>query len=444
MAHLLTFELPGGQCDDLLQLAAATGHRVTLLTADAGFYRAQARLAASLRGLHRMLQCPGFALADVLKSVRTLHASDPVDAVLCLVDTRVVEAAEVARALGLPFLNPDSARLLRDKHAVRQRLAAAGLPQPAFAAAATPAQLFTEARRLGLPLVVKPVDGHASQCVLALTSELDLDPQLGPLTDLLPLRLDYGQGARAREQLLLERQMSGPLLACDTISAAGQHVLLGVHDKTMCEPPSFAVRGCSFHPDHPQRDVVRELAFAALDAVGFDHGAAHIEIMLTPEGPRVVEINPRLVGARLHRLVDAALGGSVQAALIALHGGAAMDAVLAQALGRPVAPKRRTTAEAALPGLASAVRWLLADQAGVLERVDLPRWRHPGLRWTDLRAQPGQRVQPPQENADRLGCVTTRAPSREAAIDLAERWIGTCRLQIKADAATGAAGSLAA
>ena len=41
--------------------------------------------------------------------------------------------------------------------------------------------------------------------------------------------------------------------------------------------------------------------------------------MLTDEGPRLVEINPRLVVARVVRLISAALGRSVQADLIMLH-----------------------------------------------------------------------------------------------------------------------------
>lgn len=47
-------------------------------------------------------------------------------------------AAEAARALGLAHPDPDAIRACRDKPTQRARLAAAGLPGPAFAAAPTP------------------------------------------------------------------------------------------------------------------------------------------------------------------------------------------------------------------------------------------------------------------------------------------------------------------
>jgi biotin carboxylase len=40
-----------------------------------------------------------------------------------------------------------------------------------------------------------------------------------------------------------------------------------------------------------------EYGLGALDAVGLRQWAAHTEIMMTPDGPRLLEVNARLAGA---------------------------------------------------------------------------------------------------------------------------------------------------
>ena len=46
-----------------------------------------------------------------------------------------------------------------------------------------------------------------------------------------------------------------------------------------------------------------EFAVAALAAIGFDHGLAHVELMMTESGPRLIEVNPRLAGGGMAGLV---------------------------------------------------------------------------------------------------------------------------------------------
>jgi hypothetical protein len=59
----------------------------------------------------------------------------------------------------------------------------------------------------------------------------DLDPLLSPLEDMLPSGADYGLGVTANDRMLVERNMTGIVLGCDTLTSAGRHTLLGVHEK---------------------------------------------------------------------------------------------------------------------------------------------------------------------------------------------------------------------
>jgi predicted ATP-grasp superfamily ATP-dependent carboligase len=233
---------------------------------------------------------------------------------------------------------------------------------------------------------------------------------------MLPSHADYGLGVSASDRLLVERYMQGTLIGCDTMTVNGEHRLLGVHEKLMFAPPSFAIRGSCFTPNGPIFADLERYASEALTAVGFDWGATHMELMITADGPRIIEINPRLVGAKLPRLVGYALGRSIHSDLIDVHLGC----------WPPELGSDRSDQVAAL-------RWITTSQSGVLDRIELPQWTDPRLRCVELLKRPGDLVHPPFENADRLGFVMTCASSRSEAEELAERYIAQATVALTAE-----------
>ena len=409
MAHLLILELPGGNDGDIIEAALARGDSFVFLCSHLAMYQQQAAMARLLEQASQVIEVADFDMHRVLPLVQPAHQAQAFDALLCLIDIRLQEAAELAAHLGLPWLRAAQAGLLRDKFNVRQTLAAAGLPQPECALACSNAELQQAVATLGLPVLIKPADGYGSQNIVVLRHEEDLDPLLSPLDDMLPSRAEYGLGVKANDRLLVERFMQGKVIGCDTLSSQGQHVLLGIHEKTFFAPPSFAIRGGCFLPNQGQFAEIERYVFRVLDAVGFDIGAAHVELMLTETGPQLIEVNPRLVGAKIPRLVSLALHRSLHQDLIAVHCG-------------------QTPVITSTPTDVAVSRWVVAEQAGVLREVQLPSWSAQLDGVFEILKQPGQPVRPPYDNADRIGYVMVRAPDRQQAEQLAEQFVSECRV----------------
>lgn len=420
MAHLLIIELPGGNDVDILQAALDRGDEFTFLSAQLGHYRRQPAVATVLDLASELIEVSSFEDIELERCARAVHARHPIDAVLCLVDIRLRETARLADQLGLRFLNPASAALLRDKFSVRCRLAERGLAQPEFALAESNHALQEAVDRLGLPVLIKPADGYGSQNIVVLRYPEDLDPLLSPLGNLLPCRADYGLGVRANDRLLVERFMGGQLIGCDTFSLDGKHTLIGVHEKLMFEPPSFAMRGSCFTPHCAEFELIERYVKQALDAVDFDCGAAHLELMLTEDGPRLVEINARLVGAKIARLVGCTTGRSLHDELIALH------------LGRPA------SVASAVTGRVGAIRWIVADHPGILERVEMSTAGDPRICCVEILKQPGDHVRPPMDNADRIGYVMVCAATREEAERVADSFVSDAVVVMQASTAAPA------
>jgi biotin carboxylase len=415
MSHLLVIDLPGGNDSDVLQAALALGHRFTLASADPAHYRGQAELAPLLDRAEAVLAMPADG-AGWDAPLAAAHRANPFDAILCLQDLRLVESARAARALGLRHISPETAALCRDKAAVRARLAEAGIAQPPHALVeAGPgagARLIDAVARVGLPAIIKPVDGFGSQHVFALRTVADLGI-LRQLADLVAQGPgDYGLGMAARGALLVERLFDGPVLGCDVMRAGGRQVLLGVNEKIMAAPPSFAILGGCFTAHCGQFAALDGWLARLLDAVGFDDGAAHVECVMTQDGPQLVEINPRLVGARIARLIGAALGRSVHGDLIRLH------------LTGGLPPAARTLRHA-------ATRWLIAPEQGVLAGIDWPPCTDPALVGVVANAHRGDPVRPALDNADRLAMVMTAGSDRAEIEALAERLVAAAHVRLR-------------
>jgi biotin carboxylase len=414
MAHLLIIELPGGNDLDIVQAAIDRGDEFTFLSAQLDHYRKQPSIHAKLARARELIEVAPFEYAEVERCVLAAHAQHRIDGVLCLLDIRVIEAARLAARLDVPYLNVSSAVLLRDKYAVRKRLAERGIWQPEFALADSTDALNEAVKRLGLPVLIKPVDGYGSQNIVAIRYAEDLDPLLSPLDDLLPCNNDYGLGVTASGRLLVERFMTGTVIGCDTLTVNGQHTLLGINEKLFFEAPSFAIRGGCFTPNSGAYQAIESYLFSVLNAVEFDWGAAHTELMLTADGPRVIEINPRLVGAKIPRLIGYSLDRSIYSDLIALH------------IGEPTVGGSPEVIQVAV------TRWIVAEQPGILDCVELPDWHDPRIRCVEILKSVGDFVRPPFENADRIGYVMVCGPTRHEAEALAERFVAGCRVCMQA------------
>ena len=416
MAHILIIDLPGGNDTDILKAAQNRGDEVSFLTSDLDLYLSQQTVKSYLDEAYSLIEVKDFVFETLLAKVLAIHQIHPIEAVLCLIEIRLLEASKLATVLGLEYLNLNSAVLLRDKYSVRKRLAERGILQPEFALARTTDEIKRAVHDLGLPVLIKPSDGYGSQNIVVLQTELDLDPLISPLEIMLPSRADYGLGVKANDRLLVERYLRGDFIGIDTLTLNGVHKFLGVNIKKMFPPPSFAIQGGCFTPRNDTHAELEKYVFQILDAVGFNTGATHIEIMLTQEGPRLIEINPRLVGAKIARLVGYALNRSVHEDLIDIH------------LGRwPVGLEDSLTNQVAVS------RWFTSPVAGTIKSITPPNWINKNVKCVEFLKKIGDRVLPAFENAERIGYVMACGGNEREAEELADRYIEDTDLYIEQD-----------
>lgn len=307
-------------------------------------------------------------------------------------------AARVARELGLSGVDPAGIALCRDKLAAREHLRGPGVPD--FAGCRTPEDVGAAARRFGR-VVVKPSRGSGSIGVRACTSPAAAERWARRL---------FADGAST---VLVEREVTGPEFSVEVV--AGQ--LVGVTAKHLGPPPYFVEHGHDFPApaSRPVTDALSAAALEALRACGLSDGTAHLEYRWADGRPWLIEINPRLAGGLIPRLVRHALGRDLVAEMVAL------------AAGRRAEPADHRQAHASIrfvvPPAGHVVAVSGVDAAG----------RMPGVVEAVCAVEPGQHIVPDHSFTDRRGHVIAVGPTAAAAAEQAEAAHARIRIAVVPD-----------
>jgi ATP-grasp domain len=203
---------------------------------------------------------------------------------------------------------PALAGARRDKWGMAQALAAAGVPHLRQLCSADPDELAWWIRRSGLhgkPIVLKPPKSASSDHVYLVPPGTDWRPmfhQIYGQTNLTGLRNDA---------VLVQQYAVGTEFLVDSYSVDGRHGLvdvcrytksgrdghIGLYDRVEFLPP-----------DHPDVATVWAYTRDVLDAVGIRNGAGHTEVMLTAEGPLLMETASRPAGLGHQMITKLATG----------------------------------------------------------------------------------------------------------------------------------------
>lgn len=258
----------------------------------------------SKRLKHRVLA--DFSSSEsILQVVDELHAKRPIHGVLVIYERFIGDAATIAKHLGLPGLPLEAAAACTDKFLMRQKFSAA--PQkisPDFAVVTSEEGVRAFANAHDFPLILKPANLSKSLLVSKATSmEELLHNYAKTMRAIDAIYAKYAPGVTPK--LLIEEFMEGPVHSVDAfVDSHGEpHVLDAVVDYQTGYDIGF---NDNFHYSRllpsklPAETIarIREVAVLGCKALGMKNSPAHIEIILTADGPRIVEIGARNGGYR--------------------------------------------------------------------------------------------------------------------------------------------------
>lgn len=228
----------------------------------------------------------------VAAAARELHARQPVDGVLAWDESRVMAASHAAKALGLVG-DPEYYGRCRDKHFTREALAVAGVPQPASVLVGSAEEALAAAEKLGYPVIVKPRHLAGSMGVIKVHSPAELaaswDFSNGMMHPLVPTFSSH---------VLVEEFVEGYEVSVDSAVHNGRVQPICVARKKIGYAPYPEEIGHSIDPADPllSDEAFLDVVHGTHAALGFRDGFTHTEIMVTADGPKLIEVNARIGG----------------------------------------------------------------------------------------------------------------------------------------------------
>lgn len=299
----------GGEHPRLLVLG---GSRLQL----PGIRRAQ-ELGFRVGAVDRLSTAVGASVADDFFQVSTTDengvaktaAAYRPDGIITLgTDMPMRALAYAAAELGLVAPSLASVTNATDKGRMAHLFAMHDIPAPRSAVVASLDELQRTAAEMPLPLVIKPVDSSGSRGVTLVDHHEELEPAFRN-------SLRFSRSARA----IAQEYVQGREVSVEGLCVDREFVAIAVTDKITTGPPNFVEVGHSQPTRLPssQKAEIVSMVSAAVSALDLQSCAVHAELMVTEQGPRLIELGARLGGDFItSHLVPLSTGVDIVGALI--------------------------------------------------------------------------------------------------------------------------------
>ncbi len=271
-------------------------------------------------GIHHADEFYNISTVDY-EAVLNLSRRKEIDGIMTICSDRPMKVvAKVGRELGLNTISEDAALKATNKGEMRKALKEGGVPIPNFSIVSSEEEYREAIKGFSYPFIVKPSDNSGSRGVMLVEKEEDL---LKAFT--------YARKNCTDGMVLVEDYMEGPEVSVE-VFVDGEPKVVQITDKITTGAPHFVETGHTqpSRLDSSLLDEITAVAKAGVKALGISLGPAHVEIKVTGDGAKIVEI-----GARLG-------GDYITTDLVKLSTGVDLvEAALMSSLGEPVDLERK-------------------------------------------------------------------------------------------------------
>lgn len=224
---------------------------------------------------------------DVQGVVNVAESFRPNGIMTLATDMPMRSIAAACDHLSLPGITMDTALKATDKGEMIKAFQAHDVARPWFYVVEKPSDLEKVVDQITYPCISKPTDNSGSRGVMLAENESELKEAV-----------EYSSSQGRRGGVIVEEYLRGQEVSVEIMVVNGVVHVLQITDKLTTGAPHFVEMGHS-QPSRLEEKVlqnVREVAVSAVKAVGIDNGPAHVEIMVTDNGAKMIELGARMGG----------------------------------------------------------------------------------------------------------------------------------------------------
>lgn len=251
---------------------------------------------------------------------------------------------------------------------------------------------------LKFPLIVKSPKSTGSKDVL-----------LAKDSNQLNNHLRYLRSKNLGETIMIEEYIDGPQYLVEAIVYKRKPHVIGIIEQEITQGKRFIITGYGVLVKAPTeiQAGLEEVLQSIVKTFNIENGALHLELRLTKNGWKLIEINPRISGGAMNNMISAAFGFNL------------VEETLKLLLGEPpnIRPKHKKPVY---------TKYVIVESKGILEKV-IGRTRaskSPGVVDVYVKPRRGTLLTPPLSMGHRYAYViaegTTLAEAKQNAVNAAK------------------------
>ena len=342
---------------------------------------------------------------DINGVVQTALQFQPDGIMTLATDMPMRAVARACEVCGLPGISFDTAVRATDKGEMIAAFAANGVEHPWYHIVPTPADLENVIGRLSYPCIMKPTDNAGSRGVVLCHDQEELKSEY-----------EYSHRESRGGAVIIEEYLQGPEFSVEVMVVDGVPHVLQITDKLTTGAPHFVEMGHSQPTKQPEsvQEAIKDLAIRACQAVGINIGPAHVEMILTKDGPVMVELGARMGGDCITtHLVPLSTGIDMVGAAIKLACGERIS----------IEPAFRK---------GSAIRYfdLCNGKIKAIDGINEAE-RISGVQEISIVHQVGETIGEIDSSTDRVGFVISQADTSDEAVMVCERAMSVVHISVE-------------
>ncbi|WP_404429639.1 ATP-grasp domain-containing protein [Sutcliffiella horikoshii] len=356
----------------------------------------------------------GFNHADVNINISTIDAEaviqaakvHKIDGIMTLAsDLPMRTVAAVSEELNLVGISRETAISVTNKASMREKLKQSEVPIPYFVKIETLDEFNRAVHEFENKFIVKPADNSGSRGVILVEDKSN--------NKLLNDAFFHSKKYSNSGEIVLEEFMDGPEVSVETLSFEGDTHVIAITDKMTTGAPNFVEMGHSIPSklSIETKSQINKVVSAAINALGINNGPTHTEIIVTQEGPKIVELGARLGGDNITtHLVPLATGVNM------------VESCIQIALG--YTPKVNV-----IDSMGSAIRYFNTSEGRINKIIGEQKAKQlPGIQEIYFTKDIGFEMQGIKSSTDRIGFIIAQGKDSADAIAACEKALNTIKI----------------
>lgn len=246
-------------------------------------------------------ESPGFKFADFsyiidtknksrIKSIADKHE---IDAIITSTESGIKTIASIVKKNNLIGVSDCTTKLLTNKEKLKSRLNEQNIATPQGFFVHDYSQVMDAIETLGYPVILKPSDNAGARGVMKVNNPKEVATAYRYAIE------------NTISGVLVEKFLNGHEIGCEAIVLNGKIHHFFLTDKIKTKPPYCVVMGHIMPANISEKlrtDII-QLVNQAVYAIGFKDGPINLDIILTKQGPYIIDMGARLGGNYLPLLV---------------------------------------------------------------------------------------------------------------------------------------------